>query len=151
MSTNRRQLATAVKTPSSEMWRAAMGLKNWVNSDQIPVIFHLGDHDPSGKDMTRDIIDRMELFMGGVKLERLALKMDQVERNNPPPNPAKITDSRSTGYIAQFGNESWELDALEPAVIGGLIRDAITALIDDEKWNQVRGAQWTTAARHYRR
>lgn len=72
--------------------------------------------------------------MGGVKLERLALNMDQVEQYNPPPNPAKTTDSRYAGYIAEFGDESWELDALEPAVIADLIRTAIAALIDDRLW-----------------
>ncbi len=121
-------------TSQSEMWGAAMRLRRYRKGAQTPVIFHLGDHDPSGKDMTRDIIDRLELFMGGVKLERLALNMDQVEQYNPPPNPAKTTDSRYAGYIAEFGDESWELDALEPAVIADLIRTAIAALIDDRLW-----------------
>jgi hypothetical protein len=81
-------------------------MKRWVRNGQTPVVFHLGDHDPSGKDMTHDITDRIEMFMGGIKLERLALNMDQVDQYNPPPNPAKITDSRATAYIAEFGGES---------------------------------------------
>jgi len=121
-------------TSQSEMWGAAMRLRRWAHAGKTPVIFHLGDHDPSGKDMTRDIIDRMDLFMGGLRLERLALNMDQVEQYNPPPNPAKTTDSRYAGYIAEFGDESWELDALEPKVIADLIRKAVVALIDKKKW-----------------
>ena len=126
-------------TSQSEMWGGAMRLlahtkkRNGSNA-QMPVIFHLGDHDPSGKDMTRDIVDRMELFMGGLRLERLALNMDQVEQYKPPPNPAKFTDSRCAGYVAEFGNESWELDALEPSVLDALIRGAIRKLIDAKKW-----------------
>jgi hypothetical protein len=124
-------------TSQSEMWAGAMRLMNWSRDhQQTPIIFHLGDHDPSGKDMTRDIQDRLELFMGGTKLERLALNMDQVRRYKPPPNPAKITDSRAAGYIAEFGKNSWELDALEPRVIATLIRNAIQPLIDKEKWKE---------------
>lgn len=122
-------------TSQSEMWVGAMRLNRYAGLQQTPVIFHLGDHDPSGKDMTRDIQDRLRLFMGGVKLERLALNMDQVEQYNPPPNPAKTTDSRYAGYIAEFGRESWELDALEPTVLAALIRTAVERLIDRRKWN----------------
>lgn len=124
-------------TSQSEMWGAAMRLMSHANKGQSPVIFHLGDHDPSGKDMTRDITDRMELFMGGIELKRLALNMNQVEKYNPPPNPAKITDSRASAYIAEFGNSSWELDALEPQVISKLIEDAVTSLISVGEWKDV--------------
>lgn len=122
-------------TSQSEMWVAGQRLQQWIDAKQTPVIFHFGDHDPSGIDMTRDIIDRLKLFMGGVKLERLALNMDQVEEHEPPPNPAKITDSRAAGYIAKFGGESWELDALPPDVLAGLVRDQIMAVRDNRRWN----------------
>jgi hypothetical protein len=124
-------------TSQSEMWGAAMRLARWkIKFKQTPIIFHLGDHDPSGKDMTRDIEDRMELFMGGLKLKRLALNMEQVEQYKPPPNPAKTTDSRYAGYIAEFGDESWELDALEPKIIADLIRSAVLVLINKPKWKK---------------
>lgn len=121
-------------TSQSEMWGGAMRLAKHVRNKQIPVIFHLGDHDPSGKDMTRDIEDRLRLFMGGTHLERLALNMDQVEQYEPPPNPAKTSDSRYAAYIQEFGGESWELDALEPSVIAALIRTAVEKLINRPKW-----------------
>jgi hypothetical protein len=122
-------------TSQSEMWAAAMRLKGHIKRGQTPIILHLGDHDPSGKDMTRDITDRLELFVGdAVEIKRLALNMNQVEQYGPPPNPAKITDSRAEGYIAEFGNESWELDALEPTVLADLIRNAVVAVRDAEKW-----------------
>lgn len=124
-------------TSQSEMWVASQRIKK--NSfTQTPIIFHFGDHDPSGKDMTRDIVERLKLFMGGVELERLALNMDQVEQYHPPPNPAKTTDSRYQTYIAEFGEESWELDALEPAVLADLIRGALDELIDQDLLNEKR-------------
>jgi hypothetical protein len=69
-------------------------------------------------------------------LNRIALNMDQVLQYAPPPNPAKITDSRSTKYIREFGDESWELDALEPKVLTKLIQDAILELRDEDLWDQ---------------
>lgn len=122
-------------TSQSEVWRAAQRLLGY--HDQTPIIFHLGDHDPSGIDMTRDITDRLELFIGGsLELRRLALNFNQVEQYNPPPNPAKTTDSRYAGYIRLHGEESWELDALEPTVIAALIQDAINSVRDDVEWDR---------------
>ena len=100
-----------------------------------PLVIHLGDHDPSGIDMTRDNDDRLNLLSGvAVDVERIALNMDQIDEYNPPPNPAKETDSRAPDYIHQFGNSSWELDALEPAVLTGLIHNAIEREIDFNQW-----------------
>jgi hypothetical protein len=124
-------------TSQSEMWGAAQRMLGHRRQKQAPVVFHFGDHDPSGKDMSRDIVDRIELFTGkSLKFERLALNMDQVEQYGPPPNPAKITDSRASAYIAEFGDESWELDALEPAVLAALVRGAIERVMDKDSMGE---------------
>lgn len=129
-------------TSASEMWVAGQRLVRYVEDGQEPVILHLGDHDPSGKDMSRDIIDRLELFTGDdVCFQRLALNMDQVEQYDPPPNPAKITDSRASAYIAEFGSESWELDALDQSVLSSLIEDAILSFRDDDSWQSETKAE----------
>lgn len=121
-------------TSQSEMWAASQRLLQWKKLRQRPIILHFGDHDPSGKDMTRDIIDRMKLFMGGVELRRLALNMDQVNQYNPPPNPAKSTDARYATYTEEYGDKSWELDALEPAVLEELVRNAVHGLMYPDIW-----------------
>ena len=123
-------------TSQSEMWGAAQRLKNWRRQGQTPVILYLGDHDPSGIDMTRDVADRMTLFAGGLKVDRLALNWNQVEQYNPPPNPAKLTDSRAEGYIAKFGLSSWELDALDPTTLAGLIETAVETFRDESLWSE---------------
>ncbi len=123
-------------TSQSELWGAGMRLKRYKEAGQQPYVFHLGDHDPSGKDMTRDIEDRFEMFCGfKVKVKRLALNMDQVRQYNPPPNPAKLTDSRADAYIRDFGDDSWELDALEPQVIHDMVEENIKSIRDDDLWN----------------
>lgn len=120
----------------SEQWRAGRRFANYIEKGQKPIVFHLGDHDPSGIDMTRDNAERLSMFAGvPIQVVRLALNMNQIEHYAPPPNPAKVTDSRFADYEAKFGNESWELDALEPTVIRDLISDAVTQIRDDAKWD----------------
>jgi hypothetical protein len=123
-------------TSDSEMWAAAMRLASYKRKGQTPLILHFGDHDPSGIDMTRDIQDRLALFAGrNIEVRRLALNMDQIDQYDPPPNPAKETDSRFVGYQALHGDESWELDALEPTVLAALVRDEIDTVLEKDAWN----------------
>lgn len=117
-------------TSQSEMWSVAQRFIRQKNREARYII-HLGDHDPSGIDMTRDIQERLEMFGADVYVKRVALTMNQVTTYNPPPNPAKITDSRCGKYIDQYGEESWELDALEPQMLTKLITNEVTALRDD--------------------
>jgi hypothetical protein len=101
-------------------------------------VLYLGDHDPSGIDMTRDVEDRLLMYSTIDRLEvvRLALNWDQVETWNPPENPAKQTDARFAAYEEQFGESSWELDAVEPAQLAGLVRSAIMKRRDEILWQQ---------------
>lgn len=120
-------------TSQSEMWAAAMRLRRYARGGQTPVILHFGDHDPSGIDMTRDIDTRLAMFMGGVQVQRIAMTMDQIQEYDPPPNPAKVTDSRFEAYAREYGDDSWELDALEPTIIIDLIRDTIAGITDQDQ------------------
>jgi hypothetical protein len=118
------------------MWSAAQRLIGHEDAGKETVVLHLGDHDPSGVDMTRDIHDRLRLFGSSTRVERIALNMDQVRRYDPPPNPAKVTDSRAAGYVAEHGGESWELDALPPDVLDALITEAVQEYRDESLWGE---------------
>lgn len=122
----------------SEMWEAGRRLRAHSEAGQHIVLLHLGDHDPSGKDMSRDIVDRLRTIETyGVEFHRLALNMDQIDQYNPPPNPAKLSDSRAAGYIEEYGRESWELDALEPQVISDLISENVAKYRDEVAYQKV--------------
>lgn len=119
----------------SETWAAAYN--RYRHFEQEALILHLGDHDPSGIDMTRDIEERLRLFSGmDIRVVRLALNMDQIETYNPPPNPAKTTDARFAGYQAIHGEQSWELDSLPPTTVGEIIADAVQPLINSDIWEE---------------
>lgn len=129
-------------TSQSELWAAGRRLAGYARSGQTPVVIHLGDHDPSGIDMTRDITDRLKLFSGSrIEVNRIALNRDQVDQYTPPPNPAKLTDSRATAYIREHGDESWELDALSPQVIDELIEETILRYRDADLWDDACGVE----------
>lgn len=150
----------------SEMHSAAKRLQSYVDRGQNPVIIHLGDHDPSGIDMTRDIRDRLSLYMTNglhntfgvpegdvtalryvadndvpLTVERVALTIDQVRQYNPPPNPAKLTDSRAGGYIEEYGNESWELDALTPQQMTEIVDSTVNLYLIEENFDEAKKRQ----------
>jgi hypothetical protein len=103
------------------------------------ILLYLGDHDPSGEDMVRDIRERLGMFgVERLDVQKIALNMDQIEQYKPPPNPAKLSDPRAEKYIAKFGNESWEVDALPPNVLTQIIEDSISKYINFEKLNAVK-------------
>lgn len=111
-----------------------------IEADQHVQILHLGDHDPSGIDMTRDLVDRLRLFTRDYltedNLDRIALTMDQVEEIRPPENPAKATDSRFASYRRLYGTSSWELDALTPQYLNQLVGDHIEQWVDLSRWEE---------------
>lgn len=121
----------------SAMYSAAQRI---LENDKDTVVFYLGDHDPSGEDMVRDIRERLEMFTkDNVSLEvnKLALTTAQVRQYRPPPNPAKLTDTRAAAYIAKHGRSSWELDALNPRLLQQIVRNALSAVVDKPKMNAI--------------
>jgi len=136
----------------SEVWAAGKRIKRRrIMNGQDTVVLHLGDHDPSGLDMTRDSQKRLRVLgksswskktssgtvwtTGDVKVIRLGLSMDQVKKYKLPPNPVKEKDARLKDYMVKYNTKDcWELDALDPPVIAQLIRDAVEPMIDEEAW-----------------
>ena len=168
-------------TSQSEVWGAAQRLEAYLQDGQEVVILHFGDHDPSGLDMTRDIEDRLRLFLlhdwvrfegdnrsdmpreelkawlirehpnygwdSRLDVRRLALTGGQVQQYSPPPNPAKSTDARYRKYANEHGDQSWELDAREPTVLGQLVLDEIDAIFDHDRWDAAVERENAGAAR----
>jgi hypothetical protein len=125
-------------TSVSEIYVAAGRLRERMDDGKKAIILHAGDHDPSGKDMSRDNFDRLNLLSGecGIEIRRIALNMDQIKRYNPPHQWAKTSDTRHRGYVRDTGTEhSWELDALKPDALMEIISTAVEPIIDQEKWD----------------
>ncbi len=117
----------------SAMHDAYKRFKRETNNGKNVVVLYLGDHDPSGLDMIRDIRERLEEFgLEDFEVRPIGLTYDQVKKYAPPPNPTKTTDPRGTGYIEKYGHTSWEVDALNPKILHQLVRKNVEGLIDIE-------------------
>lgn len=122
---------------ASAMYEAAARFVREADGEKSMTLFYLGDHDPSGEDMVRDVRDRLATFGAEVDVQKIALTMEQVRQYNPPPNPAKTTDPRAADYVAKHGRQSWEVDALPPQVLARIVRSAIGSVLDRDKMDEV--------------
>jgi len=69
-------------------------------------------------------------------LKRMGLTYDQVKEFDLAPNPTKMADARSPKYVAEFGDECWELDALPPDELERIVDEAVLDHIDEKAWNK---------------
>lgn len=138
-------------TSQSEAYAAGRRIRRYLAQGKRVLILHIGDHDPSGIDMTRDNERRLRM-LGRVdedddfEFRRIALNMDQIRQYEPPENPAKTGDSRIDAYRAlmeDYGYDdpddlpSWELDALSPTVLDEIITSHIQPEVDQKIWDRV--------------
>lgn len=124
---------------SSELYRAAKRLRRKRDKGKWPIVFYLGDHDPSGLHMgVNNAPDLIATFgrTNDIDVKMIALTRDQIDEHNPPPNYAKESDARYNWYTFTTGlEECWELDALDPGVIDALIRSNFDEIVDREKFD----------------
>ncbi len=130
---------------ASAMHSAAERLIDAEDRGKIAQIVYLGDFDPSGEDMVRDIEDRLlEFGVQDLELEKVGLTLAQIKKFKCPPNPAKTTDSRFDAFAEATGQtggdvHSWELDSLPVKVLDDLVRTCVVARISDiEKMKAVK-------------
>lgn len=85
---------------------------------------YVGDFDPSGVDIDRDLSDRT-----GLRVHRVALSRAQIDEFALPPMMAKTTDSRLAAMQAAYGEVMQvEIDALPPAELLRLIGQKVSEL-----------------------
>jgi hypothetical protein len=120
-------------------------------------IFYLGDWDPSGKDIERDLNDRLHKYhLGGIvlddiELRRLAIFQSDITKFKLPPLKVKPNDPRANGFLGKHGDRAVELDALPPTELRARLKDAIEDVIDHDAWDRalvVEKAQRETSKRY---
>jgi len=101
-------------------------------------IVHLTDHDPSGLDMTKDLEKRISEYSEDsdrIEVHRVALTHEQVKQFDLASNPTKSADPRATKYVAEYGDQCWELDALPPDELEKIVELNVKRWIDAKTWN----------------
>src|SRR5690606_5014507 len=92
-------------------------------------LYYLGDHDPSGVDIPRNVEARLREFApeAEIHFDVLAVTPDQIVEYGLPTRPTKKTDSRAK----TFEGESVEVDAIPPRELRRIVRESITQHIDE--------------------
>jgi hypothetical protein len=122
----------------SALYEAAIRLKKANEEGRSPIIFYLGDFDPSGEDMVRDIKERLTTFeVEDLGVEKIGLTIEQVKQFKLPPNPAKMTDPRAKAFVEKYGASSWEVDALPPDILILLCESFIKSFLDQKKMDAI--------------
>ena len=120
----------------------AEDIRQYNKAGQHVVVYYFGDHDPSGKDIPRDLSKRLRGFGAQFDWIHGGITAEDIEKYNIPPLPAKASDSRSRRFFERYGSVAAELDALPPDILQERIRQAIERHIE---W-----VQWITVARDER-
>lgn len=99
-------------------------------------ILYVGDYDPSGVFIDRDIISKLRRYApnADITFDRIAVTQEQIEEWNLPSRPPKKGDSRAK----DFEGECVETEAIEPAMLKQLVRSEIEWRIDDETLRATR-------------
>ena len=126
---------------------------------EVPtMILHVGDRDPSGEHVHMSLSEDLNAFVEDlaaedyVRLERIAVTDEQVQRLSLPTSPPKKTDRRSFDGSATTQAEAIEprelrrivraavLDQLDADVLAGVLNDeaaarkALVAALDEVSW-----------------
>jgi hypothetical protein len=102
------------------------------------IVLYVGDYDPSGMFMSEhDLPDRLEKYDGEhVELLRIALTREQTTGLLSFPASDKKDDKRYRWFVANYGEQCWELDAMDPNDLRDCVEGAIKELIDPVAWER---------------
>ena len=104
-------------------------------------LFYFGDFDPSGLSIYYSLMERLRKYGGygkKINFQRIALTPSQIDTYHLPQDPAKRSDPNFKNFVAKYGDNVVELDALPPDILQDLIRDCIEAKINNAILAQVQ-------------
>jgi len=94
------------------------------------LVFHIGDHDPSGVHVFGSLDEDIRAFMAGMggdaEFVRLAVLPEHIEEYGLPTAPPKKSDRRN------FHGETVQAEALPPDVLVEILRNRIEEAIDSD-------------------
>jgi hypothetical protein len=103
-------------------------------------VYYVGDFDPSGWDASRDLERRLTGFFPDVQFARLAINGGHIEEFGLITRVTKQSDVRTKRFFETFGygQESCELEALNPDVLRRIIPDSIEQHVDHRQLDALR-------------
>lgn len=144
------------------LWEAAKDIVEASDAGKQTVVLHVGDYDPSGEDIFRDVEESLGIYATAqdygcsvasirddikngivgmpeyLTVRRIALTPDQIERHRLPTRPPKAKDRRLASFS---GTGTVEVEALPVDVLLGIVEDAILDYIDEDALEVARIAE----------
>jgi hypothetical protein len=102
---------------------------------QEAVALYLGDFDPSGIHMSMvDIPQQLQRYGSEWEFRRIAIT--EADTRGLPSFPAatKKDDARHRWYVDRFGQDCWELDAMDPVALRARVREQIRSYLNLPAW-----------------
>ncbi|QDT34084.1 toprim domain-containing protein [Thalassoglobus polymorphus] len=117
----------------------------WNKVDKPIYCYFLGDFDPSGFDLERDIKDKLDRYTTGCEVHwiRLGVNVEDFEEFDLLPLKTKPGDKRAAAFIQEHGSQCAELDAIPSSAIRQRLRDAIESHIPHEEWEKLKEVERT--------
>lgn len=102
------------------------------------IVIYLGDHDPSGWWIAKDLEAHVRSFGVDVTVDHRGVHPRQIDQFNLPDSfEAKQSDKKRAAFVAHFGRARCvELDALPPNVLRQIVEEAIEEYIDVDAYNR---------------
>ena len=101
--------------------------------------FYVGDFDPSGFDLERDVREKLTRYCSrDFHWERLGVNADDFAAFDLIPLAPKKSDRRYKAFVERYGSQCAELDALPPTEIRSRIRQAIEQHISHDEWERLQ-------------
>jgi hypothetical protein len=106
------------------------------DGDRELIALYVGDLDPSGVFMSEEDLPKRLADYGGdhITLSRIALTEEQVVRLPSFPATEKRADPRYRWFRSRYGDQCWELDAMDPNDLRECVEAQIQALIEPVAW-----------------
>jgi len=113
--------------------------KFWNRIDKPIFIYYIGDHDPSGRDLERDIREKVASFTDKeITWTRLAVNAEHFAEFSIRPLEPKKKDKRTPKFIERFGRACAEVEAIPASDLRRMLREAIEQHIPVAQWQRLQ-------------
>lgn len=111
----------------------------WAEIEKPIYAYYLGDYDPSGMDIERDVREKIERYGNcEFKWSRLAILEADFDEFDLIPLPIKHSDKRAASFLDQHGKHCAELDALPPTELRRRVEEAIQRHVEQDEWERLQ-------------
>lgn len=104
--------------------------------------YYVGDFDPSGFDIERNLVERLQRYSGReFHWHRLALVESDFQEFGLIRLAVKRLDRRAGAFLERYGDRCAEIDALPPSELRERVERPIVRHIDPERWKRLQAVE----------